>query len=123
MCERGNGMWLGWLDRNGQLDPVVHPSDRVTRELIKAFVTEYSTGRAEGTVAGAIRGIAYVLWACAPPDGVGWLTRPAHRTTKPAQASRPQLQTRLRLAEPALPPDRPVAPVWQNVGSATHRTA
>src|SRR3546814_13889060 len=48
MCERGNGMWLGWLDRNGQHDPVVHPRDRVTRALIKAFVTEHSTGRAEG---------------------------------------------------------------------------
>lgn len=40
MCERGDGMLLGWLDRNGQLDPLTHPCDRITRELIKAFVTD-----------------------------------------------------------------------------------
>src|SRR3546814_8792664 len=63
-------MWAGWLGRTGQLDPLTHPWDRVTRERVKAFITEYSVGRAELTVAGAVRGIAYVLRACAPPDGV-----------------------------------------------------
>src|SRR3546814_8410455 len=58
--ERGYGMWAGWLGRTGQLDPLTHPWDRVTRERVKAFITEYSVGRAELTVAGAVRGIAYV---------------------------------------------------------------
>src|SRR3546814_1103119 len=62
-CERGYGMWAGWLGRTGQLDPLTHPWDRVTRERVKAFITEYSVGRAELTVAGAVRGIAYVLRA------------------------------------------------------------
>src|SRR3546814_12393986 len=74
-CERGYGMWAGWLGRTGQLDPLTHPWDRVTRERVKAFITEYSVGRAELTVAGAVRGIAYVLRACAPPDGVTGLER------------------------------------------------
>lgn len=106
MCERGNGMWLGWLDRNGQLDSVFHPSDRVTRELIKAFITEYSTGRAEGTVAGAVRGIAYVLRACAPPDGVLWLTKLAHRMTNTAKPSRPKLPRMVRITDIILLSDR-----------------
>src|SRR3546814_17073342 len=67
-------MWAGWLGRTGQLDPLTHPWDRVTRERVKAFITEYSVVRAELTVAGAVRGIAYVLRACAAPDGVPGLT-------------------------------------------------
>src|SRR3546814_8214783 len=37
-CERGYGMWAGWLGRTGQLDPLTHPWDRVTRERVKAFI-------------------------------------------------------------------------------------
>ncbi|TWH92012.1 integrase/recombinase XerC [Sphingobium wenxiniae] len=99
MCERGYGMLVGWLDRNGQLDPLAHPCDRVTRDLIRAFIIEYSVGRAEGTVAGAVRGIAYVLRACAPPDGVDWLTRLAHRMTNTAKPSRPKLPRMVRIAD------------------------
>lgn len=106
MCERGYGMLIGWLDKNGQLDPVVHPSDRVTRERIKAFVTDYSIGRAEGTVAGAVRGIAYVLRACAPPDGVQWLTKLAHRMTNTAKPSRPKLPRMVRITDIILLSDR-----------------
>lgn len=106
MCERGYGMWIGWLDRNGQLDPLAHPCDRVSKELIRAFIMEYSVGRAEGTVAGAVRGIAYVLRACAPPDGVHWLTRLAHRMTNTAKPSRPKLPRMVRIADIVLLSDR-----------------
>lgn len=106
MCERGYGMLIGWLDRNGQLDPLAHPCDRVTRGLIRAFITEYSVGRAETTVAGAIRGIAYVLRACIPPDGVDWLTRLAHRLTNTAKPSRPKLPRMVRITDIVLLSDR-----------------
>lgn len=106
MCERGYGMLIGWLNRNGQLDPLAHPCDRVTRDLIRAFITEYSVGRAETTVAGAIRGIAYVLRACAPPDGVDWLTRLAHRLTNTAKPSRPKLPRMVRITDIILLSDR-----------------
>lgn len=104
MCERGYGMLIGWLNRNGQLDPLAHPCDRVTRDLIRAFITEYSVGRAETTVAGAVRGIAYVLRACAPPDGVDWLTRLAHRLTNTAKPSRPKLPRMVRITDIVLSP-------------------
>lgn len=106
MCERGYGMWLGWLARTGQLDPLTHPCNRVTREFIRAFITDYSVGRAETTVAGAVRGIAYVLRACAPPDGVDWLTRLAHRLTNTAKPSRPKLPRMVRITDIILLSDR-----------------
>jgi len=106
MCERGNGMWLGWLARAGQLDPLTHPCNRVTRDLIRAFITEYRVGRADLTVASAVRGITYVLRACAPPDGVDWLTRLAHRMTNKAKPSRPKLPRMVRIADIILLSDR-----------------
>jgi integrase/recombinase XerC len=106
MCERGYGMWLYWLDRIGLLDPLTHPCDRLTRELIRAFITEYSIGRAALTVAGPVRGTAYVLRACAPPDGVDWLTRLAHRMTNTATPSRPKLPRMVRIADIVLLSDR-----------------
>jgi len=106
MCERGYGMLVGWLDRNGQLDPLAHPCDRVTRDLIRAFITEYGVGRAETTVASAVRGMAYVLRACAPPDGVGWLTKLAHSLTNTAKPSRPKLPRMVRVSDLVLLSDR-----------------
>lgn len=68
-ASAGYGMLVGWLDRNGQFDTLAHPCDPVTQDLIRAFITEYSVGRAETTVASAIRGVAYVLRAaCRPTD-------------------------------------------------------
>jgi len=87
-------------------DPLAHPCDRVTRDLIRAFITEYSVGRAELTVASAVRGMAYVLRACAPPDGVDWLTRLAHRMTNTARPSRPKLPRMVRIADIILLSDR-----------------
>ncbi|TNE38615.1 MAG: hypothetical protein EP345_17050 [Sphingomonadales bacterium] len=99
-------MLVGWLDRNGQLDPLAHPCDRVTRDLIRAFITEYGVGRAETTVASAVRGMVYVLRACAPPDGVGWLTKLAHSLTNTAKPSRPKLPRMVRVSDLVLLSDR-----------------
>src|SRR5690606_5461395 len=82
------------------------PCDRVTRERVKAFIAEYGAGRAETTVAGAVRGIAYVLRACTPPDGVDWLTKLAHRLTNTAKPSRPKLPRMVRIADIILLSDR-----------------
>src|SRR3546814_20617295 len=90
-------MWAGWLGRTGQLDPLTHPWDRVTRERVKAFLTEYSVGRVELTVAGAVRGIAYVLLACAPPDGV--ISLPGLRTGRRIPSRpRPKLPCMVRVS-------------------------
>ncbi|WBX82985.1 tyrosine-type recombinase/integrase [Sphingosinicella microcystinivorans] len=90
-CERAYGVWLRWLEDDGKLDLPLHPCDRISRERIKAFLDAYEVGRAELTVAGTLRDIAYVLRACAPPDGVAWLTKLAHRMVNRARPSRPKL--------------------------------
>ncbi|MFA7586901.1 MAG: hypothetical protein WCY11_12010 [Novosphingobium sp.] len=108
-CQRHYGVWLAWLASAGQFDPLIHPCDRVTRERIKAFVAAYRIGRAELTVAGAIRNIAYVLRACAPPDGVAWLTRLAHRMVNGARPSRPKLPRLVRVVDVVLLSERLMA--------------
>ncbi|MFT4026591.1 MAG: tyrosine-type recombinase/integrase [Novosphingobium sp.] len=90
-CERGYGIWLAWLTARGELATEALPSSRVTRERIEAFLADYRPGRAPATVAGTLRGIAYVLRACEPPDGVAWLTKLAHRLTNTARPVRPKL--------------------------------
>lgn len=99
-------MWLGWLAKVSELDPLTHPCDRMTRDRVTAFIMEYRIGRAELTVAGVVRGIAYVLRACAPPDGVAWLTRLAHRMTNTANPSRPKLPRMARIVDIILLSDR-----------------
>lgn len=98
-CERGCGIWLGWLAAKGLLDPDVHPCNRVTKDRIKAFVLEYRVGRSELTVAGTIRDLAYVLRACLPPYGVEWLTKLAHRMMNAAKPSRPKLPRMARVID------------------------
>jgi site-specific recombinase XerC len=98
-CERGYGVWLGWLATKGQLDPDVHPCERVTKDRIKAFLLEYRIGRAELTVAATIRNLAYVLRGCSPPHGVAWLTKLAHRMVNTGELSRPKLPRMARVTD------------------------
>lgn len=90
-AERGYGIYLSWLESSGALSHGILPVDRVSKELIKAFIEDYSPGRSENTVAGVIRGIAYLFRAIAPPDGISWLTKLAHRLSNRAVRSRPKL--------------------------------
>lgn len=87
-AERHVGVYLCWL---GEIDPSKPLETYVDRAAIKEFIEVYSRGRAEGTVACAIRGIAYYLRATVPPDGLPWLTKLAHRMSNTAQPSRPKL--------------------------------
>lgn len=89
--QRGYGIYLSWLSQARGLDPTAVPIERVDHQLIKRFIEAYAPGRAEITVAGTVRGIAYVVRATNPPDGLPWLTRLAHRMTNEAQPSRPKL--------------------------------
>lgn len=105
-CERGYGIWLGWLAAKGQLAPGVHPCDRVTKDRIKAFLLEYRVSRSELTVAGTIRDLAYVLRACSPPHGIEWLTKLAHRMVNTAIPSRPKLPRLVRVSDVVLLSER-----------------
>lgn len=89
--EDAYGVYLSWLAADGLLDPDKPAVERVDKELIRAFVDDYALGRSENTVASTLRGVAYMLRAVAPPDGLAWLTRLAHRLSNRASPSRPKL--------------------------------
>lgn len=126
-CERGYGVLLGWLATNGQLNPNLHPCDRITKDLIKAFVLEYRVGRSELTVAATIRNLAYMLRACSPPHGVEWLTKLAHRMVNRAVPSRPKLPRMARVIDVDLLAERLMSASLQQLrqgqrsGAVTYR--
>lgn len=97
--ERGYGIYLSWLRQAHDLDPGAVPMERVDQELIRAFINAYAPGRAETTVAGTVRGIAYVVRAVNPPHGQPWLTRLAHRMTNEARPSRPKMPRMTSISE------------------------
>lgn len=86
--ERAVGVYLCWL---GDIDPNRSLDSYVDRAALKAFLAAYAPGRAETTIAAAVRGVAYYLRATAPPNGLPWLTKLAHRMSNRAQPSRPKL--------------------------------
>lgn len=97
--EKAYGVYLAWLETTRALDPDAAPMDRVDRKRIEAFIDAYMPGRAETTIAGTVRSIAYVLRATNPPDGLPWLTRMAHRMMNTATPSRPKLPRMASIAE------------------------
>ena len=89
--EQGYGIYLSWLGQTHGLDASSSPIERVDQDRIEAFVSAYRPGRSDLTVAGTVRGVAYVVRATNPPHGLPWLTKLAHRLTNTAQPSRPKL--------------------------------
>jgi hypothetical protein len=69
LTEGGDGLYLGWLMNRGPLDCDIRPVDRVDQDRVRAFVQDYSSGRAPSTVALEVRGIAYMIRATHAPTG------------------------------------------------------
>ena len=97
--EKGYGTYLTWLAQAGALAPDETPMARVSKPRVDAFLNVYRHGRAEATIASAIRNIAYMVRACHPPHGHVWLTQMAHRMTNKATPSRPKAPRMATLAE------------------------
>jgi integrase/recombinase XerC len=92
--EQYYGLFLWWLHATEGLDPTARPIDRATEDRVHAFIKAYSDGRAESTVAMAVRGVAFLVRATEPPDGLPWLSQLAYRlanTAKPARLKLPRL--------------------------------
>jgi hypothetical protein len=85
LTEQDYGRYLGWLKERGLLVCDARPIDRVDADRVGEFVQDYTPGRAPHTVAFAVRGIAYMIRATHPPDGLPWLTKAAHAMTNHAQ--------------------------------------
>jgi integrase/recombinase XerC len=90
-CQRSYGIYLRWLAKNGLLDASGAPLDRVDRARLHAFMQEFGEGRADHTMAGAVRDVAYVLRACHPPDGLPWLVKLGHRLVNSARPAHSKL--------------------------------
>ena len=88
MTESGYGSFLSWQLVRGQLDTDRRPIDRISQETVRAFIKDYEVGRAELTVAAAVRGVAYVFRATHPPHGIPWLTKLAHYMSNTAKPSK-----------------------------------
>lgn len=100
--EYSYGRWLYWLSMQGALDPDLLPHQRVTPERMKAFIQDYSPGRAPLTVASAVDSVSSFLWCVNPPDGVPWLfklTKRLNREGKPTRAKLPRMSTVKELLE------------------------
>jgi hypothetical protein len=96
MIEYSHGVWLGWLGRSGALDAETAPMDRVTEARVLAFREDFRPGRAPGTEAAIISGLASFIRCTAPPDGHVWLTRAAQKLkahAKPIRAKPPRMAT------------------------------
>ncbi|MFJ7352769.1 hypothetical protein ACIQWS_01255 [Phyllobacterium sp. NPDC097923] len=89
--EKSYGVYLSWLQTHSLLEEMAMPADRVDRDNVQSFLDSYGPGRSDHTVATVIRGIAYMLRATVPPDGLPWLTKLAHRLANNAVPSRPKL--------------------------------
>ncbi len=99
LTEEGYGRYLGWLKERGELDPQAQPIDRIDEARVAAFVEDYSAGRAPSTVAFAVRGVAYMIRATYPPDGLTWLTKAAHAMANHAQPVRSKTARMATIAE------------------------
>lgn len=98
-CERGYGVLLNWLFAKGWLDETALPEERITRDRMRAFIADYSQGRAPLTIAGTVRDIAMLVRACSPPDGLPWLTKLGFRMMNAAKPAQPKLPRMARIAE------------------------
>ena len=90
-------VYLGWLWHRDMLDPMQTMEQRISPELTESFVVEYQIGRAPLTVASAVRGVAQMMRACNPPDGLEWLSKLAWVMMNNAKPVRPKLP---RIASP-----------------------
>ena len=97
--ENAYGVYLRWYCAQGFGSHENSPIERVDADRIDRFLAVYAPGRAPATVASTLRGIAYMLRATSPPDGLPWLTQWAHQLANTAQPARPKLPRIATLAE------------------------
>jgi len=67
------GRWLGWLKRNGLLDPGVGPADRVTPERIREYVADRLQQIAASSMAPCLAHLYCALRAMAPDRDWRWM--------------------------------------------------
>lgn len=94
--RRGYGRWLTFLQFSGQVDLTGHPGDRVTRDRVRAYVSELQATVGPGTVLGRIRELHAVARVLAPHRDWSWLQTVVRRLAARcprARDKRPRLRS------------------------------
>lgn len=73
------GRWLGWLARQGLLEPGVGPAERLERSVVALYVTDLQTSVAPTTVVMYLSYLAFALRAMVPSENHGWIREAAAR--------------------------------------------
>jgi integrase/recombinase XerD len=91
----GYGRYLFWLREHGQLDVAVAPAERVTRDLVRAYLDELELTNRGHSPHNRIQELGNAMRALAPEEDWGWLLRAAGRLRASAiavQDKRPRLR-------------------------------
>ena len=89
---KGYGRWLTWLSVQGQLDPSIGPTDRITREHIAAYVNDLHQLNAPFTVLTRVEELIQMIRVMVPGYDIVWLHRLAARIRATAVSSRNKRQ-------------------------------
>ena len=87
--------WLAYLVSIGALDPIVMPSDRITRERIRGYVAHLKERVAPRTVVSALVGLKVIIKAMAPEGSWRWLAdicNALNRTARPVTDKRSRMR-------------------------------
>jgi integrase/recombinase XerD len=96
---RGYGRWLGYLQRDGKLDPSSSPGSRVTRDAVRAYKAALvDMDNADYTVAGRIKQLGEALKAMDPDGDWSWIMTASSRLHNCAVPAR-DLTARMQPAE------------------------
>jgi len=68
--------WLGFLERQGWLDPQARPTDRVTPERVKAYVDSLRGVVRDYTLVGYVTELRKIMAVMAPAGDWRWIDRP-----------------------------------------------
>lgn len=76
-AAKGYGAWIGFLRDQGQLDPSVHPVDRITLPRLGQWLAAMEArGNMSGTIFGRFADLRRVLRIMAPDRETGFILRP-----------------------------------------------
>jgi integrase/recombinase XerD len=78
------GRWLCWLQRNGILDTVASPADRLTPEILARYISELKTLNASSTAASHIGHLYMAISVMAPAHDSRWIRHAESRLRRAA---------------------------------------
>lgn len=89
MCAIGYGVWLAWLEANGQLDEYREPDSRVTVDQVRRYLSDMRfSGLSESSCSHRLNSLGAALRVIAPSVSTTFITRAAGRLASRATRRR-----------------------------------